>query len=136
MLARDGAQFPARIIPLKLLFEFLKQDKAPTDAEFKTYQTSVWELIQEWKKDCETRKQQSIMFDLSEKNLTPAYLALVSLDYVVARAPTKNKRLQADLLNFGFFQALIAKGSIVWVNVICNFSRQDCAVHEVVAQSN
>jgi hypothetical protein len=108
MLSRDVGQFPSQIVPLKLLFEFFKQDK-PTDPDFKIYQPQVWEIIQEWKSDCEKRKQCSITFDLKEHTLSPANLALVTMDYVLARAPAKNKRIQADLLNLGFLQMLVVK---------------------------
>lgn len=45
MLSRDAAQFPAKIVPMKLLFEFLKQDKVLTDSEFKSYQSQVGEKL-------------------------------------------------------------------------------------------
>lgn len=58
------------------------------------------------------RKQRSIIFDVTERNLTPGYLALVTMDYVLARAPSQNKRLQAELLNMGFLQTLVAKSEL------------------------
>jgi hypothetical protein len=37
------------------------------------------------------------------------------MDYVLARAPSQNKRLQADLLNIGFLQTLVAKSKSIFV---------------------
>lgn len=70
-----------------------------------------WEIIESWKKDCEKRRERPIVFDLTEKNFTPGYLALVTMDYVLARAPNKNKQSQTELLSIGFFPHLISKGS-------------------------
>ncbi|KAI6180878.1 hypothetical protein M3Y98_00768800 [Aphelenchoides besseyi] len=106
MMARDAAQFPSIGAPLSLIYEFLKQDKVNGDSEYQKYQKMAWEIINTWKKDCEKRKGRKIIFDLTEKNMTPAYVSLVTLDYIVARSPTKNQALQSELLNTGILQSL------------------------------
>ena len=127
MMARDASQFPSAVgAPLQLLSEFIKLGKPMGDANYAKYQAEVRHLfvyiqvenarvqvqtvLEEWRADCERRKQRRIICDLTEHNISTPYLALVTLDYIIARSPTKNKAMQAELLQLGILQTLVAKG--------------------------
>ncbi|CAI4229564.1 unnamed protein product [Auanema sp. JU1783] len=115
LMSRDFIPFPVDSQSLRLVCQLLRIEKIEDNSEQEKYKKMVWGVFEEYLKKMESLGKK-VVFDITFENISPSFLVMEALVFVLSRSPTEG--FKTELLNLGALPWVVAKVEKVVLRLI------------------